>query len=774
MFLKEDKDRALLDTYRHIKLYTDFPEVNTKGSKRNDEDNDGGQFRPCVSFNTVPSTLGSSSFDNPFTDFPGVQLPPDLSLDDLCNNEGIARRVASSHDDYYSPWVQASEKKRLTHKSLADSFKRSENGKIVRVDYPSEPAIFNDALILTRSKNQWHQKWNERKENISNSLDEKNKWFQYPNILFPRKSTKAPIISSDGFTPLTKEQRRKEKAIRLKLGDRPNPRTILCHISGRRHTWVALDWVLRKVAKDTDYIVIVANLPKFSGATGHSHSHSHRSGPSAKGAHSYRRSLSVGPDTGANEVMHKNAVEWTYGYNEYDVENKIRDIFEYIRVILPPKLAVKITVEIVLGKTKKVMLDAVNCYTPDICVEGTLKWERIDNLIVWKSRFLKDVLCTKFSIPVMVVPAKRLFDFEIDMEKEFPPKDDNNNNNNNEDVIDINANKIRPPPLNLETLEKTKSEPPTFNSIDSLTSNNSNIGNDINNEYDGLSYQNDDLTVREKLSLARQTHRNRMMKQLRSVESDDKLDYTEKKVGVLDSIIKQTLEFSEELQNITEEDFKGDNREELHNLKNVITGDTRALPNSKKSMLDVLDTPKSTSPRRPRSNHGKARSGQIKFAPSVHAKDGHKALGNSRGKNYLSVSRPSLGSHSYSHNQVDGVKEHNKRPELCRVNTAESTPPPLRKVVSASNVSRVKSNESALLSPIHSSGSVPGPRSSSSRHKKSSRGESSGGFFSFFRSSGGGTKSRSHSRRNSSESESERSSVKSPSEGKKKKSFFGW
>ncbi|GAV51674.1 hypothetical protein ZYGR_0AF01450 [Zygosaccharomyces rouxii] len=766
MCMQDDKDNVLKNAYRHIKLYADLPEVTAKHSKHHP--NDERQFRACVSFDTVPLTLGSSSFDDPSADFPGVQIPPEFSLDDLCSNKGIARRVASNHNDYYSPRGPASQNKRLTRKSLADSFKRSENGKIVRVDYPSEPAIFNDALILTRSKGQWHQMWSEKKAYFAAKLDEKYKWFQYPTILFPPTGPKSSVMSSDGFTPLSKEQRRKEKVLNLRLGHLPNPRTILCYISGRRHTWVALDWVLRQLAQDTDHIVIVANLPKFSSSI------SGRSRSKVKGGSSFYRSLSVGPNNGENEAMHDNFMEWSSGYNKYDVERKIMDIFEYIKVILPPKLAVKITVEVAIGKTKKVMLDAVNCYTPDFCVEGTLKWERTDNLIVWKSRLLKDVLSTKFSIPVFVVPAKRLFDFEAKMERDFLPRGTK--------VGGKPTEAIKPSPLTMETLEKTKSEPSNFDSTDSLVLNYSSaVRSDIEDDIDSNSGQDsdeDDLTVKEKLSLARQTHRKNMMKELRGVESNNKLDYAQKKVGALDSIIKQTLEFSEELQNITEEDFKGDSGEELHNLKKVITGSTKVLPNSKKSMLDVLDTPKSVSPHRhQRSGQRKPRSGQIKFAPNVNAKDGNKALGNSRGKNYLDVARPSLGPHSYSHNQVDGIGKPNSGAELRRVSTGDSTIP-LRKVVSANNVARIKSNDSNSLSPIHSSGSIPGSRSSSSRRnrhsKKSSggRSEGSGGLLSFLIPSG--SRSHSQSRRSSSGSDSERSSVKSPSGGKKKRSFFGW
>lgn len=794
MSVQEDTDSFLKNTYKRIKLYPNLSYATSKYSEYSP--NDERLLTPCVSFNTVPSTLGNGSLDDPSVDFPGVQIPPEFSLDDLCNNEGIARSVASIHSDYYSPRGSAAQKKRFTRKSLADSFKRSENGKIVRVDYPSEPAIFNEAFILTKSRPQWHQQWSAKKESVESKLDEKHKWFRYPIILFPSAGPRSTIMSNDGITPMTKEQRRKEKIINSKLGHPPIPRTILCHISGRRHTWVSLDWTLRRLAQNTDHIVVVANLPKFSSRfTGmNDRGFSPRSRSRGRGEGSHYRSLSVGFDNGDNEAMHQGFIEWGSGYNRKDVERKIMDIFRYIRVILPCTLAVKITVEIVIGKTKKVMLDAMNCYTPDFCIESTLKWERTDNLVVWKSKTVKDVLCTKFPIPVFVVPARRMYDFESEMQREFLPK-----------TTDIGATpteEIKMPPITMETLSKTKTAPVSassnLDSRSSLVLNHSSI-DDIEDD-DGDYCNNDKLTIKEKLKLAKQRHRKNMMQEVQSVNSNRELDCKQRKLGVLDGILRETLEFSEELQTISKGDFQGDDGEDISELTKVFTGSTHVLPNSKRSMLDVFDSPKSDNRRHHRrspASHQKPRSGQIKFASNVHAKDGNKALGNSRGKSHLDPVRPSLGQYSYSQNLVDGVRNPNSGTELRRVSSGDGNTAPLRKVMSANNVSRVKSNDSSSLSPIRSSESGSGlgfrtPSASARRHyhsKKASGGSSSGtsnltntiwggvsegagGLLSLLMPNS--SRSHSHSRRSSSGSDSEHSSVKSSHEGKKKKSFFGW
>lgn len=786
MSATDDNYERLKNTYKRVKLY---PQAYNLGVDYPKHDlRDKSNFAPCVSFNTVPSCLGSSAFDDPLEEFPGVQIPPEYSLSDLYSNEKLANKLADSHQDYFSHQdymdghkISSPLHKRRTHKSLTDVFKVAENGKIVRVDYPSRPAITNDAFIMTRNRRQWHQLWDQRKNNFTDRLEDKSKWFQYPDILFPQPRTRFSVMSSDGYTPLTKDQRRTEKVLHSKIGHPAIPRTLLCHISGRSHTWVALDWTVRQLAQDTDHIVVIANLPRLAGTSSSLHSRSMSLGRSQSRSRSRlrselcqgTRSLSAGPRNGDNEAVHDHFIEWASGYTKQSVEDKVNDIFKYIEVILPPELAVKVTVEIILGKTKKIMLDAINCYLPDFCIESTLKWERTDNLVVWKSRILKDVLCTKFSVPVFVVPAKRMFDFEAKMEREMLPEASTVEESPSFKTTSADPTPI--PEFKELSLNRTKTEPMKFDSRDSLALNHS--ATDGNDDTDGFDSNtavssNDHLSLKEKMRLARQKHRQNIMKDLADIESDNSLSHSEKKIGSLDGILRETLHFSLELQNMSQEDFDGE-PEEFNQLKRIITGSTKAVPNSKKSMLDVLDTPKSEGQRHRRhkrtgSHHGqsssrpsthKPRSGQIKFASNVNARDGHQALGNNRVKNQLELPRPSLGQYSFSQNNLTGNDGNRDDEELRRVSSAGSTVT-LRKVKSANNAEKVRTSGS--LSPSHSHGSPGAPHT----HKRKNSGS---GFFSLFKS--GGSKSRSLSRKNSSGSDSDRIDS---SDGKKKRSFFGW
>ena len=124
----------------------------------------------------------------------------------------------------------------------------------------------NDALVINRAYPNWRQLWIKRKTQIDHRLEQKHEFFNYPTILFPpnRKKWSTGAASTikfnppleDGFTPLTKSQKRKERVLNETVGFPNTPRTILCHISGRKHTWVALDWALQTLVQNLSLIHI--------------------------------------------------------------------------------------------------------------------------------------------------------------------------------------------------------------------------------------------------------------------------------------------------------------------------------------------------------------------------------------------------------------------------------------------------------------------------------------------------------------------------------------
>lgn len=218
--------------------------------------------------------------------------------------------------------------------------------------------ITNEALMVNKLEKNWNKLWCQRKAQINERLNDKKKWFAHPDIIFPKEHIK-PLYRGDDATPCTKEQRRKHKIFQQKIGYPNNPKTILCYISGRKHTWVALDWTLCKIAQDMDHIVVLTTLPRL---------------------------------ICNKKKERKGDTEWASGYQKETIDHRLRDIFEYVLQLLKAvKVSVKVTLEIVIGKTKKSLVDAINVHTPDVLVIATLKHKRNENLVKYRSKELADV-----------------------------------------------------------------------------------------------------------------------------------------------------------------------------------------------------------------------------------------------------------------------------------------------------------------------------------------------------------------------------------------------
>lgn len=769
----QDDNEKLKSNYKNLELY---PHLNVDYANADDKKKAlvRDSFKPCVSFNTVPSYLGNPSQNNgdDGLDFPGVQFPQDYTMEEFYDDES---GYMSDNAEYFlrnnyvtnDKFRGASPPPKGYGKfaSLSSMFKIAENGKIVRVDYPSRPTILNDAIIVNRVQPHWRGLWGKKRSKVEERVNDKTKYFKYPEIIFQQQlASKSRVLTDDGYTPLSKGQRRKERILHEKIGYPNIPRTILCHLSGRCHTWVALDWALRELAQDTDHVVVIANLPRSSPTIAHrrSASRARSRNRSQIGDGDYQqRSLSVGARNYDNAEKHESFAEWTSGYSEDVIVSKLEDILTYIAVIIPKEISLKVTVEIVIGRTKKVMLDAINTYTPDFCVSSTLKWERNDKLVVWKSKNLTDILCTTFPVPVFVAPVKRMVNFEAKLQQQFLPSGSTYLQSPTNAKLAYLPSDISIPQSDIiprrdkgEAHDGSKDSLPldTGSSHDVPDSESLGVGEDEDDDESAI------LSVKERLSLAARRHRAEMLKKLTELETNKDISQAKKELARLDYILESSLKFSAEVENISK-DYDG-NESGFDQLKRVITGGTEVYPNSKRSMLDVLDPPKKDNVS---DSSLRSRSGQIKFASDVHARDGHRALGNA--KNKVSLAEKSRSSRTRNLSPVEHAKSLNipsSKNDMKPLRKMKSTGSPptnsLHTVRSANSLSHVKSNDS-----IGSGGS------SGSSKKKSS----GGGFLSLFKS--GHSRSRSTSRRNSSGSDSDRLSLKDFEEGKKRRSkLFGF
>lgn len=692
-------------------------------------------FKPCVSFNTVPSYMDDKDGDDGL-DFPGVQMPPEYTMEEFYDDES---GFSSSNAEYFlrnqylanGSSYGGSPPPRNLGKGLASMFRVAQNGKIVRVDYPTTPTIMNDAIVINRAQPGWEKLWYERKRQIEKKLNDKQTYFRYPDIIFKQQhAPRLRFTSEDGYTPLSKNERRRERILNEKVGFPNTPRTILCHISGRRHTWVALDWTMRRLAQDTDHIIVLANIPRFANnSTGSSNTCRHSQARNGRG--NRRSSLARDIKDVKNAEEDDDYVEWTSGYSAEDISNKLEDLFDYIAVIVPKDITVRVTVEIVIGKTKKIILDAMNVYTPDFCTSTTLRWERTDKLVQWKSKNLTDVLCTKYPIPVFVIPVKRMYDLEEELQEEFPPKI----SHLSYDSLQTSQSQLPP---SADKLEVSKSQSPLLlvEAADSESSS------DVSDSATGTSSIKS--LSKSKLFAAMKKHRQDISRNVKNFESEEHGSKVTKLLKKMDMILKSSLEFSLQIQNMTQNDTEAG----FEKLKRVITGETSSASISKKSMLDVGDAPKvSVYKNVPGS---RPRNSQIKFASDVTSKDGRRALGNKV--------KPTSADNSPPLRRSVSPLEYEKSPrrsydEPLRGKKSGQSSNTIRKVRSASNIARVKSNDSAASD------------SSSSSKKK-------GGFLSIFK--GSRSRSRSTSRRNSTSSDNETISSADGDSKKRRSRLFGF
>lgn len=169
-------------------------------------------------------------------------------------------------------------------------------------------------------------------------------------------------------------------------------RVILIYISGRKHTWVALDWILRNFIEQGDSITIVA-------AT------NHKLSPPSQRRGSYASPQKYPPKTPRVRLRQRSRPE-------YMIEIA-RNVLRYALNVINKDIITKVTVEIVDGNTKDALRDMYRLYEPNIVCTGSKTNPRNSApLKSWQSSRLSDRLVKNFPLPVIVVPALNLAVFE--------------------------------------------------------------------------------------------------------------------------------------------------------------------------------------------------------------------------------------------------------------------------------------------------------------------------------------------------------------------------
>ncbi|GMM33796.1 Jip4 protein [Saccharomycopsis crataegensis] len=239
-------------------------------------------------------------------------------------------------------------------------------------------------------------------------------------------------------------------------------RTILVYISGRKHTWVALDWAIKKLLKDGDHLVVVASIfPELmekldiSSSAIHSRSVSRspnrtnrfdtsgnigirgsrsnlgsRSGSTmgSRSASTIRtnrfKSLNMDraridgddddddDDGDDDDELHGFKVSAGFADKDIlDIRKKAKSIIQYIMTVADPDLIIKVTIDLSVGSTKDVLKDSYILYTPTLVVCSAKPKEDSAPLRSWKSSRLSDRVVKNFTIPVIIVPAMNMNKF---------------------------------------------------------------------------------------------------------------------------------------------------------------------------------------------------------------------------------------------------------------------------------------------------------------------------------------------------------------------------
>lgn len=644
--LRLDNDEKLRNSYKNI-----FFNYNLNGLPYEHDINQ--DIKPTVSFNTVPLILGTSSCES---DFDGVQvghvpIPIHTALPSLSLGEDF-QTLKKKFDNLNSLTFES-------YNNIDKIFHLTPNGKLVRKDYPSRPTIVNDSMIINQYYLDWLQSWKSHRLELENRLNSrKSSIFKYPGIVIPSSNPK-PIIMNDDYIPLTKNQRKKMAIINSKIPSVNSPRTIICHLNGRKHTWVPLDWLLDSGLHDLDHLVVLTNIPRML----------HRIDPSTK-----KKIHNSNDDINSSNCNINNASGNLWGdsliYEKPCILETCYNILTYIYFLLSNRkytIRIKITIDIVIGKTKKILIDSINLYTPDIIIVPTLKWERNSRLIDIKSNYLKDNLCVNFPIPTIIVPVKRLFQFELNLQQRLNMNTSPFQTTKHESIAGTTGVSLSPQSsvitsdeslrsVNSFTADHCYSEMTIISNNMSSSSykddnNNNNNNNNGDDDNDGYDYDYDDwkvvnqeqflsniqgLFITSQLYLVAKRYRQNMHEEISQLETNkNNMTRSDYLIRKLDSVLNNSIGGSLMINNLN--DYKVSDDVDLKGfarLKRVITGGEPVCCMSSRPMTDVsaYKSNKLNNRTKDFNNNNaivnKRGSSQIIFASDVKVQDGKKALGN--------------------------------------------------------------------------------------------------------------------------------------------------
>lgn len=219
-----------------------------------------------------------------------------------------------------------------------------------------------------------------------------------------------PIITHRGCT-FTKLHRQFEDLYLEKLNNEENGykspvlphRVILVYITARKHTWVALDWILNKYIQDGDSVIIVSAINLNCLAK--------------KRRSSFTSTENIVAKTPRMRLRQRNRPEY--------VKIIAKNIMSYVMEVMNPEVIAKVSIELAVGKSKKVLQEMYKLYEPNLVATGSKPNTNIGApLRSWTSSKVTDRLVKNFPLPVIIVPAVNMSSFEAQLELDINSKYD--------------------------------------------------------------------------------------------------------------------------------------------------------------------------------------------------------------------------------------------------------------------------------------------------------------------------------------------------------------
>lgn len=327
-------------SYRNINFNVPDKEKHNSATK--------AKYEKRVSFDTINLQYENDGFDDDSYYFGGNDY--DNDYDDLDYGRGRGKsRFSPSHSPLHSP--SASPNRLATNQRNSADLSRILSNHFFKPQYPTRPIITHRGCTFTKFHKQFEDLYLDKLNNKEN------------NYL-------TPILPS---------------------------RVILVYLNGRKHTWVALDWILNKFIENGDTVIIV-------GAINLDFSHTRR--------RSYNSSYdNMAPKTPRTRMIQRNRPEY--------IKVIAKNIMSYAMEVINPNVLAKVTIELALGKTKQVMKEMYKLYEPNLVSTGTKPNLKISApLRSWLSSKLTDRLVKNFPLPVIITPSANMSPFEKDLEQQ--------------------------------------------------------------------------------------------------------------------------------------------------------------------------------------------------------------------------------------------------------------------------------------------------------------------------------------------------------------------